>query len=134
MDYINMANKTPQEVAAAIRADFRAQNLTMKDAAALLGISPAALSAVLSRGSYLGRVTANKLVNKFGYDISFLYTGAGTLRTTDTPATAGSTPFAVDLQLRQILSICVSLQAAVGSIQRQVAELRERAGCDRNIG
>lgn len=122
-----MANKTPREVAAAIRADFRANNLTIKEAAAKCDISPASLSAALARGTYIGRVTARRLASTFGYDLSFLYTGAGTLRA-DTAATAESTTPAADVQLRQILSICVSLSSAIVSLQRLQADALARIG------
>lgn len=117
------SRKTPTEVAAAVRADFRAQNLTMKEAAALVGVTPAALSALLSRGTYMGRAAAARLHEKFGYDIPFLLTGAGTLRASDAGGTAPGSPAAADIQLRQILSICVGLSAAVADLQRRLADL-----------
>ena len=116
-------NKTPREVARAIRADFRAQNLNIREAAALCETSPATLSTTLARDKYIGKIMATRLSKAFGYDISFLYCGAGTLRKSNEGTGAKSTPSAVDLQLRQILSVCVGLSAAVGHLQQAVAEL-----------
>lgn len=127
-------NKTPQEVAAAIRADFRAQNLNIREAAERIGLAPASLSMALARRSYLGRKIAGLLADTFGYDLSFLYTGAGTLRRADTPASADRTPSALDLQLRQILSICVNNGAALAALQRQVAELSALAHLSNKVG
>lgn len=115
--------KTPREVARAIRADFRALNLNIREAAERCGTSPATLSTTLARDKYLGKIMATRLSNAFGYDIAFLYGGIGSLRKTDTPANPVSTPSAIDLQLRQILSICVGISAAVGHLQQQVAEI-----------
>lgn len=115
--------KTPREVMQAVRADFRAQNLNIREAAQRIGTSPATLSSTLARGEYFGRVMGTRLANTFGYDLTFLYTGAGTLRKPDTATSTNGTPSAVDLQLRQILSICVGISAAVGELQRSIAEI-----------
>lgn len=117
-------NKTPREVAEEIRADLRRQNLNIREAAERLGISPANLSAILARDTFMGRTNAARLADTFGYDTIFLHTGVGTLRGgTGGSGAAGSTPPAVDIQLRQVLSVCVGISAAVGSLQRQVADL-----------
>ena len=116
-------NKTPREVARAIRADLRAQNLNIQEAAARCGCSPATLSTTLARDQYLGKIMATRLSKTFGYDLSFLYSGVGTLRKANEGGGAESTPSATDLQLRQILSVCVGLSAAVGHLQQAVAEL-----------
>lgn len=126
MEIRNNNNKTPQQVAAAIKEDFRAQNLTIKEAAARMGMSNVCLSSALSRGTYIGRVTASRLSSTFGYDLSFLYTGAGMLRKADTAGTAEGSPSAVDIQLRQLISICVGISASVADLQRRFSELSAR--------
>ena len=115
--------KSPREVACAIRADFRAQNLNIQEAAHRCGCSPATLSTTLARDKYLGKIMATRLAETFNYDISFLYSGVGELRKAHEGGDATRTPSAIDLQLRQILSVCVGLSAAVGYLQQAVAEL-----------
>ena len=115
--------KTPREVARAIRADLRAQNFNIREAAERCGCSPATLSTTLARDQYLGKIMATRLAKTFGYDFSFLYTGVGTLRKSNEGGSAKSTPSAIDLQLRQILSVCVGLSASIGHLQQAVAEI-----------
>lgn len=87
----------PKQIGERLKAYFNDQGIQQKDIAASLGVSPAAVSALLN-GKPFGRNTATKWSNAFGIRPNWLITGEGPmLNETSTSAQGTNTATLVPL-------------------------------------
>lgn len=62
-----------------LRSYFRDRGIAVKDIAETLGTNPVYISSILNGKKSIGRATAAKLADKYGFSIKFILSGEGAL-------------------------------------------------------
>lgn len=121
-----------KQIALKVKAYFAAQNISINDAAARVGVSPQSLTSALS-GRDISYKTAKKLADAFGFSVEYLLTGEGELIPGTSPAQAPEEPTVPLREYRMLVDTICSQQRTIASLVEQLtaqaptATPRERA-------